>query len=159
MEISLSWPNPGCKLTTLVVILQPPFFPNKRNKFHWSTHGHNSVHTHVLYKIQLDVNWQPWLSILIDNLHRFRAFGGGNVHPSHNMCASLFENSFFIKGSMARNLDTEIFKKSGLHGRDFPEQQNFLAPTGQLSKWVWDKNVGADTALEYVNRGVRCREV
>ena len=28
-----------------------------------------------------------------------------------------------------------------------------------LSKWVWDKNVGADTALEYVNRGVRCREV
>jgi len=29
----------------------------------------------------------------------------------------------------------------------------------QLSKWVWDKNAGADTALEYVNRGVRYREV
>ena len=62
---------------------------------------------------------------------------------------------------MARNLDSEIFKKSASRGRDFPEQQNFLAPTGQLSKWAWDKNVGADTALEYtyVNRGVHCREV
>ena len=40
---------------------------------------------------------------------------------------------------MARNVDTEIFKKSASRGRDFPEQQNFLAPTGQLSKWVWDK--------------------
>ena len=29
----------------------------------------------------------------------------------------------------------------------------------QLSKWVWDKNAGADTALEYVNRGVRYGEV
>ena len=29
----------------------------------------------------------------------------------------------------------------------------------QLSKWVWDKNAGADTALEYVNRGVHYREV
>ena len=60
---------------------------------------------------------------------------------------------------MVRNLDTEIFKKLALHGHDFPEQQNFLAPTGQLSiaKWVWDKIVGADTALEYVNRGIRWR--
>ena len=29
----------------------------------------------------------------------------------------------------------------------------------QLSKWVWDKNAGADTAVEYVNRGVHYREV
>ena len=29
----------------------------------------------------------------------------------------------------------------------------------QLSKWVWEKNAGADTALEYVNTGVRYREV
>ena len=28
-----------------------------------------------------------------------------------------------------------------------------------LFKWVWAKNAGADTALEYVNRGVRYREV
>ena len=59
---------------------------------------------------------------------------------------------------MVKNLDTEIFKTSALCVRDFPEQQNLLAPTGQLSKWVWDNNAGADTALEYVNRGVRCRE-
>ena len=59
---------------------------------------------------------------------------------------------------MVRNVDIEIFKKSASRGRDFPEQQNLLAPTVQLSKWVWDNNAGADTALEYVNRGVRCRE-
>ena len=29
----------------------------------------------------------------------------------------------------------------------------------QLSKWVWDKNAGADTALEYAIRGVHYREV
>jgi len=30
---------------------------------------------------------------------------------------------------MARNLDTEIFKKSASLRRDFPVQQNFLAQT------------------------------
>ena len=70
---------------------------------------------------------------------------------------------------MARNRDTERFKKSALHGCDFPigrsEQKTFVAPTdhGQLSKctWVckWDKNVGADMALEYINREVHCSEV
>ena len=52
---------------------------------------------------------------------------------------------------MVRNLDTEVFKKSASRGRAFPEQHNFLVPTGQQSKWVWDKHVGANTALEYVN--------
>ena len=60
---------------------------------------------------------------------------------------------------MATNVDMEIFKKSASRGRDFPEQQNLLAPTVQLSKRVWNKSVEADTALEYVNRGVRSREV
>ena len=61
---------------------------------------------------------------------------------------------------MARNLDTEIFKKSVARGLDFPEQQNLLAPTGQLSIEVGlGQNVGADTARTYTNRGVCCKEV
>ena len=63
---------------------------------------------------------------------------------------------------MVTNLDIEIFKKSGSRGHDFSEfeQHNFLAPTGQLSKWVWDKHVGANTPLNYVtichhNRSLR----
>ena len=42
---------------------------------------------------------------------------------------------------MGRKLETDIFKKLATCGRD-----------------LMDKNVGPDMALEYVNRGVRCRE-
>ena len=85
-EISSFWPNPGCKLTTLDVNLQPPFLSNVRNKLHGTGHGHTCVHTHVLCKIHLDVNWEPWLSI--DNLRSdFEHSEGGNVHTSRDVLA------------------------------------------------------------------------